>query len=557
MHVAWRKLLPALVVVAVVVSCFPLIHGFPNGHDWTFELVRIAEYGHALDAGQRPPYWADNLYGGYGSPIFLFYAPLFMLVANTFAAALNSIAWGATATLVLFTALAAFFVVHMMRSALDAHDALSHVTARIAAYLYVLNPYLIGDKLLRSANAEFAALCVAPLAFWGLFAVRSTPRRGALLLAAGVDLTTLAHNLTALAVVTLLLLAAVVLYPPQSERMRFLHVCGGIALGLLMSAIFWLPALLLRSQVQLEQMTDGVSDFHQHFPPLETLFGYEFYSLGWWSLVVLAISFVLIWRKPLEHHLRVLAYTSLGAALVLLALQLEASAWVWEHLPLLPLFQFPWRMMGPLALMIALLGALLFFQFAGAWNSTHVIMAELAVLVFCAINAVPQLDNYRPLATEKTQVLPAKLAAAALRDASAPATVLDEYLPKGAAAATADRFRASQDPILNSNPPVQARVRSNLPGHSTIEILANAPATLHMARWAFPVWEVTVNGASMPIQIGRLQNVDIAAPAGRSEVILTRHPPTLRTFGLVASLFGVLLWAGLIFYSTRQPDKRE
>ena len=547
MQVTRGKLLPALVVAAVVVSCFPLIHGFPNGHDWIYELVRVAEYGRALEAGQYPPFWASNLYGGYGSPIFLFYAPLFMLVASAFAAVFDSIAWGATAALLLFTACAAYCMVRMVRSALDDNDILSHAAARIAAYLYVLNPYLIGDKLLRNANAEFTALCVAPLAFWGLFAVRSMPRRGTVLLAAGVGLTTLAHNLMALVVVTLLVLAALLLYPPRSERSRFLYVCGGIALGLLMSAFFWLPALLLRVQVQLEQMTTGVSDFHHHFPPLETLFAYEFYSIGWWPLVVLTAALIFIRRKPLERHLRVLAYASAGAAIVLVALQLQVSTWVWEHVPMLPLFQFPWRMMGPLALVIAILGALLFFQFARGWGNTKLVTAELAVLALCIANALPQLDKYRPLTADTVQVLPDKLAAATIRDAAAPATVLDEYLVKGASAATAEQFRATQDPILDSDPPVHVRVRINTSGYAVFDFIASEPATLHLARWAFPVWQATVNDKPVPIETGRLQNVDIRVPAGRGEVALTLHPPALRVLGLTISLLGLLLWLALIF----------
>ena len=552
MQVTRSRLLPALVAAAVVVSCFPLIHGFPNGHDWIYELVRVAEYGRALEAGQYPPFWADNLYGGYGSPIFLFYAPLFMLVASAFAAVFASIAWGATATLLLFTACAAYFMVRMVRSALDNNDALSHAAARIAAYLYVLNPYLIGDKLLRNANAEFTALCVAPLAFWGLFAVRSMPRRGALLLAAGVGLTTLAHNLTALVVVTLLALAALLLYPPRSERSHFLHVCAGILLGLLMSAFFWLPALLLRSQVQLEQMTGGVSDFHQYFPPLQTLFAHEFYSIGWWPFAVLTASVIFIWRKPFERHLRVLAYASAGAAVTLLALQLQVSTWVWEHMPMLPLFQFPWRMMGPLALVIAILGALLFFQFARGWSSTKLVAAELAVLALCAANALPQINKYRPLTADTVQVLPGKLAAATIRDAAAPATVLDEYLVKGASAATAERFRAAQDPILDSDPPVQVRVRINTSGYAVFDFIADEPATLHLARWAFPVWQASVNSKPTPIETGRLQNVDIRVPAGRGEVALTLHPPALRVLGLAISLLGTLLWIALMFFN-RNP----
>ena len=549
-----RKLFPALVVAAaVVVSCLPLRFGFPYGHDWIFELVRIAEYKHALAAGQYPPFWADNLYGGYGSPIFLFYAPLFMLIASIFSAVFNSIAWGATAALILFTMCAAYFVMHMVCSALGNSDALAHTAARIAAYLYVLNPYLIGDKLLRNANAEFAALCVAPLAFWGLFAVRSTPRQGALLLAAGVALTTLAHNLTALAVATLLLLAALVLYPLRSQLSHFLYVCGGITLGLLMSAFFWLPALLMRSQVQLELMTSGRFDFHQNFTPIKTLFDGEFYSMGWWSLAILVVSILFAWYRPLVRHVQILNYAAVVAALILLALQLPLSTWIWERVPMLPLFQFPWRMMGLLALVIALLGALLFFRLGRGWVRTTVIAAELGVLALCIANAVPQLSQYQPLSAATSKNLPAALTAAAIRSTSPPATVLDEYLPNGASAATPFQFRAIQDPLLTSYPPVQARVASNISGRSTIEVIASEPATLYVARWTFPVWQATVNGATTQLRSGRLQNISIAVPAGRSEVILTRHPPTIRLSAMAVSLLAMLLWVALTLTSPRSP----
>ena len=52
------------------------------GHDWIFELVRLAEFRHAVAAGQIPPFWAPDLYGGFGSPIFLFYPPLYLTTAS-------------------------------------------------------------------------------------------------------------------------------------------------------------------------------------------------------------------------------------------------------------------------------------------------------------------------------------------------------------------------------------------------------------------------------------------------------------------------------------------
>src|SRR5262245_52380034 len=87
--------------VACVFGVLPLLRGgFPEGHDVFFELVRVGEYREALAAGQWPPFWSENLYEGYGSPVFLFYAPLFSAGASLFAALAGSIEAGATWLLV-------------------------------------------------------------------------------------------------------------------------------------------------------------------------------------------------------------------------------------------------------------------------------------------------------------------------------------------------------------------------------------------------------------------------------------------------------------------------
>src|SRR5258706_16477610 len=68
--------LRALPWLMCLVGVAPLLFGgFPLGHDWQYELVRVSEYQAALIAGQLPPYWSENLYAGYGSPVFFYYAP--------------------------------------------------------------------------------------------------------------------------------------------------------------------------------------------------------------------------------------------------------------------------------------------------------------------------------------------------------------------------------------------------------------------------------------------------------------------------------------------------
>ena len=103
-----------------MVSCVPLLlHGYPKGHDWLFELVRISEYRSALTSGQLPPAWAENLYGGHGSPIFLFYAPIFCFLGAVISFVCRSIDAAAVVALVAFSGVGALTMWRLIRSALD------------------------------------------------------------------------------------------------------------------------------------------------------------------------------------------------------------------------------------------------------------------------------------------------------------------------------------------------------------------------------------------------------------------------------------------------------
>lgn len=530
-----------LVVIAILFSCLPLIFGFPVGSDWGYELVRVVEYGHALADGQLPPFWANNLYHGYGSPIFLFYAPLFMLVANGWSALLGSMVWGVSIAILFFTAVSAFFVVGMVHSLVGGNDTRGRTTARVASYLYLLNAYLIGDKFLRNANAEFTALCVAPLAFWGLFALRTTPRRGVWLLAAGVCLIVISHNLTALSMVMLLVYIGLVLYPPYSDRKRFIYVGSGILLGLLMSSFFWMPALLLKSLVQIDQITTNRFDFHLNFPPVEWLFGYKFYAIGVWPLLLLAIAFIGGGRisSTLERPLRGLFLATGAATVMLLLLQTQSTMWLWEQLPMLPLFQFPWRMMGPLALMITIIGGLMFSQMARGWDIQRIRMMEVLVLLLSIANAVPHLatctviNNRQEVEGLIKRGIPATISA----------TVMDEYLPKGV-----KQPLEAPASIIVTDQDAQVQVLVNTPMRLVFGITADEPVVVHIARWVFPIWEASINGTAAMIHAGRLQNIDLSIPAGHNEVTLIVRPPLLRTIGVIVSIFAILLWMMILLW---------
>jgi len=542
---ASRALFAALPWLAVVLACAPLLGGFPRGHDWTFELVRAAEYRAALAAGQWPPWWAENLYGGYGSPIFLFYAPLYAAGTALLSGPFGSPPAAAAAMLALLT-VAAYAAMQALLRAVVADPA----AARVGSVFYVLHPYLLGDKLLRNANAEFAALALVPLPLAGVALIGARPRAGAALLSAGLALCILAHNLTALVALALIALVAVAVHAGASGGRVWLRIAGGLALGLALSAFFWLPAVSLTPWVRIDELVAGRFDFHANFPALAQIFGHGlFYSAGLLTPLSLALA-LLAWRRAaaLGAPARRLLAACLAAAAALCLLQTPASTPVWERLPLLPLFQFPWRMQGPLALLAALVGGLAFAALAARAAPGRRRAVEVALLAACAANALPTLLRAEALTPrERAQAL-ASLAPAEIRDRQIPATVADEYLPRGARRSAARDERPARGLAPLVRPPADARI-SVLEARGTrvaLDVSLAEPARLRIARWAVPGWRLELDGRPSPPLANEAGSLDVELPAGRTRLALRLEPPALRRAGLAASAAALAVWLGLV-----------
>ena len=310
-----------LLGLAFAIACAPLFRdGFPLGHDWILELVRVAEYQAALAAGQLPPAWSENLYAGYGSPVFLFYAPLFCAAASPLAWLLDSVAAGAALLLVLLTAASVWTARGFFERACTGTEGASPSSARLAAaaarvgvYVYVLHPYLLGDKLLRNASAEFAALCLAPLALEGVLLADTRPRRAFVQVSLGLSLVILSHNLTALVVVSLVLGAGLVVHSPRRRRATWGLLAAAIAFALVLTAFFWLPAVSLTSLVRSQDLLAGKFDFHSQFPGFFEVFGYDrFFATGLVTPAVWLVAGVAVFRLGDDPRRRLLV-AGLGA----------------------------------------------------------------------------------------------------------------------------------------------------------------------------------------------------------------------------------------------------
>lgn len=453
-------------IAALLVALGPtLVLGYPRGHDWLLELVRVAEWGHALEAGQWPPFWAPNLYGGAGSPVFLFYSPLFLAVANFFAAPFGSVTassttWGSVAAIWLFAVVGLWALADLVRAVLgDRDDNAAAVPFAVAAglILWIVNPYVLADALLRNANAEFAALCLLPLPLSGVVRLGRDVRAGAWRLALGMALVVLAHALTALVAAVGVVVLGAVLYlrppdevveaPPRSRRAGAAATL--VALGL--SSWLWLPALALRDRIRLGELTKGKFDAAERLGG--PIFGWGApHAVGW--LPALALAGALGWlvlRRPGGIRGRV-AWSSAAAAVLCLGLQTPLAAPLWRHLPFLDLFQFPWRFQGPLALCIAVLVALALADAGTRLRRGGRVVVLLAVFLLAFLNAWPHLSQVRPLEESAVRALPRLLEPDQIARRGLKVTVGDEYAP-----ADPESVAYWRDVVASGRPPAVRR----------------------------------------------------------------------------------------------------
>jgi hypothetical protein len=536
--------------IAVLFACLPYALGFPQGDDGGREAVRIAEYLHALEDGQYPPYWASNFYGGYGSPVFLYYAPLFSFVAAVLSKLLGSFAAGGTLAACFFTAVSAVSMHALMREILGRGDAAAEAAARISVYLYVLSPYLMVDKFVRGANAEFTALAILPIVLLGLMRIGREPLQGVLILSSGLALVILAHNLTALIALALLTLATVVLYRPwDGTGWRGLgYVALGVAFGFALSAFFWWPLIVFLPGVRMGDLT-GLFALDAFMTPL-ALFGTGHpFTFGPFIPFILVLAVMIYFQGKVEGRTQQVLLFALSTAGLSLFLQWPISLPLWESIEALKVFQFPWRMMGVLALVSAMAGGMIVYAWGQVWTNRSRGVLEYLILALVVSVAIMGLMRTLPFIWRLDMSLEG-LSAHAVRERDVRATSRHEYLPPGAQ-------------LESRSPPSQVEIRAGdrleavilacrEGGEMALTVDLNEPRSLRFPVWEADVWAVRLNGRGVAYRTDEIGSMEVDLPAGHHEVRLRSRPPRARVWGVGVSMAAWGLWLALAMQGWRQ-----
>jgi hypothetical protein len=602
-----RWLPPTLALLLTLPALRPLwLPGMQQTDDGMHHLFRLFNLDLAIRAGHLGARWLADEGFGYGFPVLNFYAPL------TYYAGLVFHWLGAGFVTTLEWTLAAGLLLAAVTMFLFARELFGPWGAAIAAVAYTWAPYHLADTWTRGALAEQWAFVWIPLLLLALLRIaragapgtppgsghkraRWAPTLWGGLALAGLILT---HNLSVVLAAPVLLAWALFLLAVEARQvwLRCLgHFAALAALGALLSAAFWLPAIVESRYVLAGQTPVVFVQWAQQLERPATLLAEQWvqrytiaqqvrilHPLGQaQALAALAGLTVGVWRwRRMPRTVRLALPLWLALLLFALFMQSQWSEPIWR-VPGLLLLQFPWRWQAVSALSTALLSAYAIFALpahspqatgagptrpAGPWAPSALIVALALVLISSALPGVPWEPS--PIPTTNTPVTNDSVNRQSmalydygrglwLREHGSP--WMFEYMPMEALALRETFFLSAgpagdasgADALSMTGEPLAVQVfpGRQRPLERRFTVNSTEPWVLQLHQFYFPGWEAIVDGAVVRAQpAGDLALVGIPLPAGLHDVTIRFGATAARQVGWALTLLGVALWtAGAIW----------
>ena len=567
-------LLVAVLVGLLAALPFLMRPSLPHQTDAELHVYRTAELGHLIDGGVLYPRWAANLYLGYGYPLFHYYAPFTYHLGHAFATVLPGAG--------IVAATKAVFVSGLLLASLGAYllgRALFQPSGGVlAATSFTLSPYVVFiDPHARGALAEHFAICLLPLTLYLFHRLLARPgpwRLGGASLALAILV--FSHNLLGLVASAILFAYWTwqTLMGTPFQRTRWGLAAFAVAAGLI--AFFWLPALLEYHAVKLEVIGPGHFDFREHFSSLAELLGPSLridwgavgprfhHNLGpaQWLLALPALGALV---QALRQHGRLtpearqLTFFIISAA-GLVFLMLPVSTPVWEIIPGMPYLQFPWRLLGPTNLMLAVCAA------GGAtllpprpWRAAPIAggLALLLVTALPLLYPAPWEADFG--GTDAHDIIAWERESQALGTTSTgdflPASV--EVIPSASGSLVESYVRPGPIDKVNRatlKEGTNVAVVSHGPTHDLFDVTTARPFVLRLYTFHFPGWTAYVDGAEVPIEIGRPEGfITVRIPEGRHEVLIRFEDTLVRKVGWGVAVLSLAVLVGVLLLWRPEP----
>jgi len=364
----------------------------------------------------------------------------------------------------------------------------------------------------------------------------------------------LAHNVTALFVLPAVLAYAGILAAARRDYGALGRIGLAFALGLGLSAFYWIPALAELRYTRAEtMMLQGVNDVANGLVAASRLVqdswatiysGDDRFRYGLLMFIYGLIGVISVpWQ---DRRLRLPAILLAGAWVVILLLQLQQAEIFWQQMPLVRFIQFPWRLYGLATFCtVVLLGMLLNssrLATAPRWlpASAAVVLTAGAVFVQTPNARVESLTLWTDLREQKV-ALPNLYELGRLEF-----PLFTDYTPVSMTTygGAITQSRPAEAIVRDENAPAPSvRIERIVRNGFELAVSSPAPFALKAPRAYFPGWQVFVDGVPIPTTgSGPLGLVTAEVPAGEHKVRIAFDQTPLRQ---AADLISLLTLAGM------------
>lgn len=513
----------------------------PIAHDMAFHVFQAEQFIRALDDGAMLPRWAMSSNGGYGSPNFIFYAPLGYYIVGLIHLAVPSISFS-----MILAIWCSFFL-----SGMSMFAAVKRITgengALLAALFYQLLPFHLLDLYYRGTFSELLAFAWFPLIL--MFLHESSLSSGSPGMSVGLAVSYAGLVLTHLVsgfiftLVVILYLVSHHVFPADGNGLKYRPALS-IATGMGMASFYLIPAAFERKYVQLNYVYEyWFGDFRRNFLflPGDLRAGLGHFKT---SLDVVALMEIALFGLLATRLMRGRSKTQGNWHVFLVILFLSAfflatplSRPLWEILPGFAALQFPWRLMSMMELSLGFLvgaafssGGVKFWRSSITGRASGYLLGSLfcfsALTVFKSVSMhsgnflaqivdPEQARNYKNLPKEYTPIWAKDLENMSTLENAKKISVLS-----GASSFTVTGWQ---------------------PERRMVELDASTPSLLRVATFYYPGWEASIDGDKVPIGTEKGSGTMLVRiPKGRHSLVLRFADTPLRLIAKYLSTAALL-----------------
>lgn len=555
---------------------WPLVGpSYLSSHDGLHHLYRLVDLDWCIRGRILYPRWLPNLGFGYGYPVLNYYAPLSYYVAELF----HILGAGYIASIKLTYAVG--FLGSGLAMYLFAKEHMGRIPAILAGLVYVYLPYHLADGYVRGALAEFLSFPFFPLILWCFYKLVTLKRpqyvAWSALSLGGLILT---HNLMALVFAPLLVAYVGFVWFREKDLKALGYVSLALLLAIGLAAFYWLPGFTEAKWVRLGQVGPEATDYIRRLITMSDFFSpfllYRYFPehgvslehpMSWlqFGLLCLSLAIPLRLRHPSWTSTRRYIIFFQCATFVSLFMLFIYSQPLWDHVPLLPYLQYPFRFLtlttftsafaiGSLPLLLVdgakdKATAPLSLRGRSGWAVPGVVIIIVVALMITALPGLPIAPMYLPDHEEPLTEGTVNFATMAEYDYLTGLWTrlwggpwLLEYLPVWVEEDRGEIFLPSDEGslVVQDLPPddvPQITLGYQGPLSRELTVRTTRPMKLSFHSFYFPNWRTYVDGRSeTAYPSGRLGLLAVDVPAGEHHLLVRFEDTPVERVGTIVFL---------------------